>query len=121
MMCERALSRRTQGGLLADKGQVRQMIADSQIELEQFRLLVLKTAWIIDTQPHGAARNHIAMCKVAMAKVFHDIIGRAVEIHGSLGISLEMPLANWWGGVMALAFADGPTDVHRGQLARTYL
>jgi acyl-CoA dehydrogenase len=121
MMLERAVSRRTRGRKLGDHQFVQGKIADSVIQLEQFRLLVLKTAWIIDTQPHGAARNHIAMCKVAMAAVFHDIIGRAIEIHGSLGISLEMPLANWWGGVMALAFADGPTDVHRSQLARTYL
>ena len=121
MMLERAVSRRTRGRKLADHQFVQGKIADSIIELEQFRLLVLKTAWIIDTQPHGAARNHIGMCKVAMARVFHDIIERALEIHGSLGISLEMPLANWWGGVMALAFADGPTDVHRGQIARSFL
>jgi acyl-CoA dehydrogenase len=121
MMLERAVSRRTRGRKLGDHQFVQGKIADSIIQLEQFRLLVLKTAWIIDTQPHGAARNHIGMCKVAMAKVFHDIIGSALEVHGSLGISLELPLSNWWGGVMALAFADGPTDVHRGQLARTYL
>lgn len=121
MMLERAVSRTTRGRKLGDHQFVQGKIADSIIELEQFRLLVLRTAWIIDNEPHGAARTHIAMCKVAMAKLMHDIVGRAVEIHGSLGISLEMPLSNWWAGVMALAFADGPTDVHRGQIARTYL
>ncbi len=67
MMCERALSRRTQGKLLSEHQFVQGFIADSAIQLQQFRLLVLQTAWIIDNQPHGAARTHIAMCKVALA------------------------------------------------------
>jgi acyl-CoA dehydrogenase len=56
-----------------------------------------------------------------MASVYANVVGRALEIHGSLGISLDMPLAKWYGGNMALAFADGPTDAHRSQLARAYL
>ena len=71
--------------------------------------------------PHGASRNHIGMCKVAMAQVYHDIVGKALELHGSLGISLDMPLSSWYAGHMALAFADGPTDVHKSQLARAHL
>jgi len=126
MMLERAVSRRTRGRMLGDHQMVQAKIADSVIELEQFRLMVLKTAWIIDEieagrLPHGASRNHIGMCKVAMANVYHNIVGRALELHGSLGISLDMPLAGWYAGHMALAFADGPTDVHRSQLARSYL
>jgi acyl-CoA dehydrogenase len=126
MMLERAASRRTRGRMLGDHQMVQAKIADSVIELEQFRLLVLKTAWMIDEieagrLPHGASRNHIGMCKVAMANVYHNIVGRALELHGSLGISLDMPLAGWYAGHMALAFADGPTDVHRSQLARSYL
>lgn len=126
MMLERAVSRRTRGRMLGDHQMVQAKIADSLIELEQFRLLVLKTAWLIDEieadrLPHGAARNHIGMCKVAMASVWMNIMGRSLEIHGSLGISLDLPLANWFGGGMALAFADGPTDVHKSQLARAYL
>ena len=126
MMLERAVSRRTRGKQLGDHQFVQGKIADSIIALEQFRLLVLKTAWIIDEieagrMPHGAARNHIGMCKVAMAKVYGDIAGHALEIHGSLGISLDLPLAHAFGGYMALAFADGPTDVHRAQLAKAYL
>jgi acyl-CoA dehydrogenase len=126
MMLERAVSRRTRGRMLGDHQFVQGKIADSVIELEQFRLLVLKTAWIIDEieagrMPHGASRNHIGMCKVAMASVYQNIVGRALELHGSLGISLDMPLAGWYAGHMALAFADGPTDVHRSQLARAYL
>ncbi|MCW2621346.1 MAG: acyl-CoA dehydrogenase domain protein [Frankiales bacterium] len=121
MMCERALSRRTQGTLLADKQAVQQMIADSVIELEQYRLLVLKTAWIIDNQPHGSARNHIAMCKVAMAKIYHDIVQRALHVHGSLGTTHETPLASMWMSVPSLALADGPTEVHRTTVAKMTL
>jgi acyl-CoA dehydrogenase len=126
MMLERAVSRRTRGRMLGDHQMVQAKIADSLIELEQFRLLVLKTAWLIDEieagrLPHGAARDHIGMCKVAMASVWMNVIGRALEVHGSLGISLDLPLANWFGGGMGLAFADGPTDVHKSQLARARL
>lgn len=126
MMLERAVSRRTKGRMLGDHQFVQGKIADSVIQLEQFRLMVLKTAWIIDQieaghMPHGAARNHIGMCKVAMAQVYHDIVGRALELHGSLGISLELPLSSWYAGHMALAFADGPTDVHRSQIARSHI
>jgi acyl-CoA dehydrogenase len=121
MMCERAVSRRTQGTLLGDKQAVQAFIADSAIELEQFRLLVMKTAWIIDNQPHGAARTHIAMCKVAMAKVFHDIVQRALHVHGSLGTTHETPLAAMWMKVPSLALADGPTEVHRTTIAKQLL
>jgi acyl-CoA dehydrogenase len=126
MMLERAVSRRAQGRLLAEHQFVQGMIADSAIELEQFRLLVMKTAWVIDAveqgrQPHGAARNLIAMCKVQMARVYHDIVQRAIQLHGSLGVTLELPLADWWGGVMSLALADGPTEVHKVQVARALL
>ena len=121
MMCERALSRRTQGTLLGDKQSVQQFIADSAIELEQYRLLVLKTAWIIDNQPHGAARTHIAMCKVAMAKIYHDIVQRALHLHGSLGTTHELPLAEMWMNVPSLALADGPTEVHRTTVAKQLL
>jgi acyl-CoA dehydrogenase len=121
MMCERALSRRTQGTLLGDKQSVQQFIADSAIELEQYRLLVLKTAWIIDNEPHGAARTHIAMCKVAMAKIYHDIVQRALHLHGSLGTTHELPLAEMWMNVPSLALADGPTEVHRTTVAKQLL
>jgi acyl-CoA dehydrogenase len=121
MMLERAVSRRTQGRLLADHQFVKGMIAESAIELEQFRLLVLKTAWIIDNEPHGAARTHIGMAKVAMAKVYHDIVERAVHLHGALGTSRDTPLAKMWMGVPMLAVADGPTEVHMVQVANALL
>jgi acyl-CoA dehydrogenase len=112
--------------MLGEHQMVQSKIADSIIELEQFRLLVLKTAWIIDEieagrMKHGAARKYIGMCKVAMATVYANVVGRSLEIHGSLGISLDLPLAKWYGGHWSLAFADGPTDAHKSQLARAYL
>jgi len=121
MMLERAVSRVTRGKRLAEQQFVQGMIADSAIELEQYRMMVLHTAWIIDTQPHGAARTHIAMCKVAMAKVYHDIAQRAVHLHGSLGVTNEMPLMSMLGRAEALALADGPTEVHKIQVARAFL
>jgi acyl-CoA dehydrogenase len=121
MMLERAVSRRAQGRNLFDHQFVQGMIADSAIELEQFRLLVLKTAWIIDNHPHGAARTHIAMCKVQMAKIYHDIVQRAIQLHGSLGVTLETPLADMWMGLPSLALADGPTEVHKVQVAKAFL
>ena len=126
MMLERAVSRRTQGKQLCEHQFVQGTIADSIIELEQFRLLVLKTAWVIDEveagrEPHGTARTLIAMCKVQMAKVYHDIVQRAIQLHGSLGVTLETPLADMWMGLPSLALADGPTEVHKAQVAKAYL
>ncbi|MGH6745768.1 acyl-CoA dehydrogenase [Novosphingobium sp. PhB57] len=121
MMQERAVSRRTQGRQLGDHQLVKAMIADSALELEMYRLLVLKAAWIIDTQPHGAARTHIAMAKVAMARVYHDIVRRAVHLHGALGTTHETPLARMWMGVPMLSVADGPTEVHQVQIANALL
>ena len=121
MMCERALSRRTQGKLLADHQFVQGFIADSAIQLEQYRLLVLKTAWMIENEPHGAARKHIAMCKVALTGVQHDILQRALHLHGSLGVTHETPLGEWWAGEPHLGLADGPTEVHKVTVSKQVL
>lgn len=121
MMCERALSRTTQGELLSRKQSVQAYIADSWIELQQYRLMVLQTAWKIDHLPHGAARTDIAMCKVAMAKIYHDIVQRSIQVHGSLGVTNETPLAHMWQSVPSLALADGPTEVHRTTIAKGVL
>lgn len=120
MMQERVVSRRTQGKLLADHQFVQGMIADTAIEIEQFRLLVLKTAWVIDTEPHGVARTLIAMCKVQMAKIYHDVVQRAIQIHGSYGVTNETPLADMWMSLPSLALADGPTEVHKVQVAKAF-
>jgi acyl-CoA dehydrogenase len=86
MMCERVLSRTTQGSLLADKQMVQEKIADSWMEIEQFRLLVLRTAWKIDRyKDYLKVRKDIAAVKALMPKVFHDVAARALHLHGSLG------------------------------------
>ncbi len=121
MMCERALSRRTQGELLAQKQMVQQAIADSFIQLEQFRLLVLYAAWHIDKGHRAEARTYIAAVKVQSAEVLHDVVRRALHIHGALGCSNEMPLAEMWATVPVMGIADGPTEVHKVTVARQVL
>lgn len=121
-MCERVLSRTTQGGLLADKQMVQEKIADSWVELEQFRLLVLRTAWLIDQHDdYRKVRKDIAAVKAAMPKLLHDVAGRALHIHGSLGLSDEMPFMHWVTESYFLALADGPTEVHKVTVAKQVL
>ncbi len=122
MMCERALSRTTQGELLARKQLVQAMIADSWIQIEQFRLLVLQTAWRIDKyNDYQRVRADISAVKAAMPKVLHDVASRAVQIHGSLGVSDEMPLASMVLESFHMGLADGATEVHQITLARQIL
>ena len=121
MMCERALSRRTQGELLSQKQMVQEKIADSFIQLEQFRLLVLYAAWHIDKGHKKEARTYIAAVKVQMAEVLHDVVRRAVHLHGALGCSNEMPLMRMWSTVPVMAIADGPTEVHKVTVAKQVL
>ncbi|MBL7493256.1 acyl-CoA dehydrogenase family protein [Frankia sp. AgB1.9] len=122
MMCERALSRVTKGEQLARKQLVQAMIADSWIEIEQFRLLVLRTAWRIDQyNDYSRVRADIAAVKATMPKVLHDVAARAVQIHGSLGISNEMPFGAWVLESFQMGLADGATEVHKTNLARTLL
>ena len=121
-MCERVLSRSTQGELLARKQLVQAMIADSWIELEQFRLLVLRTAWKIDRyNDYQKVRGDISAVKVAMPKVLHDVAARAVQLHGSLGVSHEMPFASMVLESFHMGLADGATEVHKVTLAREVL
>jgi acyl-CoA dehydrogenase len=122
MMCERALSRQTRNGTLATLGVVQEQIADSWYEIEQFRLLVLRTAWLIDKhQDYLKVRKDIAAVKVAMPKVFHDVVMRAMHLHGALGVSNEMPFAGMLIGAEIMAIADGPTEVHKVTIARQVL
>jgi acyl-CoA dehydrogenase len=122
MMCERALSRETQGERLADKQMVQERIADSWIEIEQFRLLVLRTAWLIDKhKDYKRTRKDIAAIKVAMPKVLHDVAQRAMHLHGALGVSDEMPFMSLLLGAEVMGIADGPTEVHKLTIARQVL
>lgn len=122
MMCERVLSRETQGERLADKQMVQEKIADSWIEMEQFRLLLLRTAWLIDKhQDYMMVRKDIAAIKVAMPQVLLNVASRALLLHGSLGISNEMPFARQVIDSYFLGLADGPTEVHKITLAKQIL
>jgi acyl-CoA dehydrogenase len=119
LMCERALSRHTKGEVLASKQLVQEMIADSWIELEQFRLLVLQTAWKIDRyDDYARVRGDISAVKAAMPKVLQDVASRALQVHGSLGASDEMPFGAMVMEALTMGLVDGPTEVHKTTLAR---
>jgi acyl-CoA dehydrogenase len=119
MMCERAISRETQGEVLAKKQMVQEMIADSWIEMEQFRLLVLRTAWRIDKyQDYKRVRADISAVKAAMPKVLNNVASRALQIHGSLGVTNEMPFMQYVLSSLVMGLADGPTEVHKVTVAR---
>jgi acyl-CoA dehydrogenase len=121
-MCERAVSRTTQGELLAAKQMVQEKIADSWMELEQFRLLVLRTAWRIDRyNDYRRVLADISAVKALMPKVLHDIAQRALMVHGSLGVSTEMPFTDMLVLSYHMALADGPTEVHKVTVAKQLL
>jgi acyl-CoA dehydrogenase len=122
MMCERALSRTTKGEILADKQLVQEKIADSWIEMEAFRLMVLRTAWRIDQfNDYLKVRKDIAAIKAMMPKVYHDVVSRCIQVHGALGVSNELPLSGMLLGSYVMGIADGPTEVHKVTIARQVL
>jgi acyl-CoA dehydrogenase len=122
MMAERALSRRTKGELLARKQAVQNMIAESYIDIQQFRLLVLYTAWQIDKcNDYDRVRKDIAAVKVLTPRVLEGVARRAVQVHGALGTTYDLPLTYFLGQGMLLALADGPTEVHQSTVARQVL
>jgi acyl-CoA dehydrogenase len=122
MMAERALSRNTKGTLLADKELVQGFLADSYIELQSFRLLVMYTAWQIDKyQDYQRVRKDIAAIKVQTPRILESIARRAIQVHGALGVTTDMPLAGILASGLSLALADGPTEVHQVTVARQLL
>ena len=122
MMAERALSRVTKGEKLAEKQAVQNMIADSYIEIAQFRLLVLHTAWQIDSyQDYNRVRKDIAAIKVLTSRVMESVARRAIQIHGALGTTYDLPLTRMLASGLMLALADGPTEVHQTTVAKQVL
>lgn len=121
MMARRAKSRFTQGSSLADKQLVQAFIADSYTELMPFRLAVLHAAWLLDTAGERAARAEIGACKILAAKVVQSIALRAIQVHGAMGITEQLPLANMLIRGVSLGLADGPTEAHKVNLARLLL
>jgi acyl-CoA dehydrogenase len=121
MLCERALQREAFGGPLARKETVQNWIADSAAEMQAARLMTLHAAWLIDREGASAARKEISLIKFYGAKVLHDVIDRAIQVHGSLGYSGDLPLEEMYRHARAARMYDGPDEVHRVAVARTVL
>jgi acyl-CoA dehydrogenase len=121
LMCKRAVSRVAFGRPLAEQGVVRELIAESRMEIEQARLLTLKTAWMIDTVGAKGARSEIAAIKVVAPRVCCDVLDRAIQVHGGAGVSQDTPLAEMYAHARTLRIADGPDAVHLRSVARMEL
>ena len=119
LMAQRAATRVAFGKPLAEQGMVQDWIARSQIEIEQSRLLTLKTAWSIDTLGKKAAQNEIAMIKIAVPQMFTNVIDRAIQLFGAAGVSDDFPLAEMWAHARTMHIVDGPDEVHKRSLARS--
>ena len=123
MMCERALSRRTRGERLGDLQLTQAKIADAYTRITQFRLHVLYAAWMLDRDGGytRAVRREISAIKAAMPGVLRDVVYPALHLHGSLGMSNETPLMNFWQTVPEMGIVDGPTEVHQIAVAKSIL
>jgi acyl-CoA dehydrogenase len=121
MLCERAQSRYASGSLLSEKQTVQNWIADSAAQMQAARLMTLHAAWKMDTQGAAAARTDISLIKFFGAGVMHDVVDRALQIHGSLGYSTDMPLEAMYRFARGARFYDGPDEVHRQSVARQLL
>ncbi|MCW2915231.1 MAG: acyl-CoA dehydrogenase domain protein [Actinomycetia bacterium] len=121
LMCRRASSRIAFGKPLAEQGVVQQQIAESRMAIEQARLLVLKTAWLIDQADARAARTEIAGIKVIVPRITLEVLDRAIQVHGAMGVSDDTPLAAMYAWVRAMRIFDGPDEVHVRTVARQEL
>jgi acyl-CoA dehydrogenase len=121
LMCQRAASRTAFGKALAEQGVVQDWIAESRVRIEQARLLVLKTAWLMDTVGNKGAHTEIQAIKIVTPAMAEWVIDKAIQVHGGGGVSQDFPLAQLWAGARSLRFADGPDEVHKRSLARREL
>jgi alkylation response protein AidB-like acyl-CoA dehydrogenase len=121
LMCRRAVARTAFGKELARQGVIQHWIAESRMEIEQARLLVLKTAWLMDTAGKEAARVEVSAIKVAVPRMALKVIDRAIQVHGAAGVSQDTPLAELYAAVRTLRIADGPDEVHEMVIARREL
>ncbi len=117
MMCRRANERQSFGGPLGEKQFVQDFIAKSRIEIDSARLMVLNAAWRMDEYGKREARQAISMTKVIAANVCMDVLDRAIQVHGALGVSDDTPLAMMWRQLRMLRLADGPDEVHKMVIA----
>jgi acyl-CoA dehydrogenase len=121
MMCQRVSSRTAFGKPLAEQGVIQDWIAESRVRIEQARLLVLKTAWLMDTVGNKGAHREIQAIKIVTPAMAEWVIDKAIQAHGAGGISQDFPLAHLWASARTLRFADGPDEVHKRSLARREL
>jgi acyl-CoA dehydrogenase len=121
LMVKRVKERVAFGRPLAEQGVIREWIADSRIEIEQARLLVLKAAYMMDTVGNKAAQKEISMIKVVAPNVALRVMDRAIQAHGGAGVSDDFPLAQMWAHARTIRLADGPDEVHRRQIAKLEL
>ncbi|KAA9148552.1 acyl-CoA dehydrogenase [Amycolatopsis acidicola] len=121
MLCRRTLGRSTFGKPIAEQGVVQDWIAESRVRIEQLRLLVLKTAWLMDTVGNRGAHTEIQAIKIATPATVEWILDKAIQAHGAGGLSQDFPLAEMWAGIRTLRFADGPDEVHKRSLAHREL
>jgi acyl-CoA dehydrogenase len=121
LMCRRAVSRTAFGKALAEQGVIQDWIAESRVRIEQARLLVLKTAWLMDTVGNKGAHTEIQAIKIVTPAMAEWVIDRAIQAHGGGGVSQDFPLAHLWASARTLRFADGPDEVHKRSLARREL
>src|SRR5580698_1961840 len=121
MLCERAVSRYTHGSVLAEKQTVQNWVADSLAEMQAARLMTLHAAWKMDQEGAAAARLDIAMIKYYGAGVLYNVIDRAIQVHGALGFSCDLPLESMYRAARAARLYDGPDEVHRQTVARRTL
>jgi acyl-CoA dehydrogenase len=120
-MCERAVSKSVHGSLLSEKQMIQDWIATSAASMAATRLLTLHAAWKIDTEGAFAARTEIAMIKYHGATVMHDVLDRAIQIHGALGFTDDMPLSEMYKWSRAARLYDGPDEVHKVTVAKRML
>ncbi|NED54771.1 acyl-CoA dehydrogenase [Micromonospora aurantiaca] len=121
LLCRRVLDRVAFGRPLAEQGVVREWIAESRVRIEQARLLVLKTAWLMDTVGNKGAHTEIQAIKIATPLMAEWVIDKAIQAYGGAGVSQDTPLAELWAQARTLRLADGPDEVHRTSLARREL
>ncbi|HEX6497780.1 MAG TPA: acyl-CoA dehydrogenase family protein, partial [Micromonosporaceae bacterium] len=117
LMCRRVSRRVAFGGPIADQGVVRDWIAEARVRIEQARLLILKTAWLMDTVGNKGAHTEIQAIKIAAPRMAEWVIDKAIQAHGGAGVSQDTPLAALWSQARTLRLADGPDEVHKASLA----
>jgi acyl-CoA dehydrogenase len=119
LTCQRASGRAAFGRPLAEQGVVRDWIAEARVRIEQLRLLVLKTAWLMDQVGNRGAHREIQAIKIATPRTVEWVLDKAIQVHGAAGLSQDLPLAAAFASIRTLRFADGPDEVHKNALAKS--